>query len=283
MAARSLCILALLAVLILSGCGGGGSSPELVLGDYYPLLVGAVWTYNTVLQAETQTVNFSTTGTMRRELVSLQNLNLGPDVFTCYVFQHDYTANDFPYLDAASRPVEPFIQYLFSANGGLHSVRSYYRIVPAAANFPAHLELVALQRVGEPVVRVPAPRPYLFTPAYHGVMQAASLWFTPMPLMPFVTDLSSVEEHDKTLNYGTSGGIGGSTNCIINIHYYGANLNVDDGVAAIAGRGRTFYKDGVGLWGFDVQSEWYGTINVGGLTSRVTSSLELTSYTPPGP
>jgi hypothetical protein len=283
MAARVLCPMVLLAVLLLSGCGGGESVPVIIAGDYFPLLVGAVWQCNTVLQAETQTDNFSTTGTMTRTLVGTEDLTIGGTVVPTYVFRHDYTTNAVPVFGAASQDVMPFINHLFSADGGLHSVLAYYRTVAATADVPAHLELVALQRVGRSRVIVDDPRPILFTPPYHGTNQSASLWFTPMPLMPFVSELSLGEHHEKTLNYGSSGGIGDVQNCIVSIYDYGANFTVGGDTAAIAGRGRTFYKNGVGLWGYDVQSDWYATINVGGETSRVTSRIEITSYTPPVP
>jgi len=282
MAARLLCLMALLAVVLLSGCSGGGVVPVLIAGDYFPLPIGAVWQYNTVLQAETQTDNFATTGTMTRTVVGTEDLWIGPDLVTTFVVQHDYTTNAIPAFGAASQDVAPFIDHLFSANGGLHSVRAYYRAVAATADVPAHIELVAVARVGEPVVRLVAPRPFLFNPPYQGTAQTASLWFTLMPLMPFASELTRIEQHDKTLDYGSSGGIGGADNLIVNICYYGADFTVNGETAAIAGRGRNFYKNGIGLWGYDVQSDWYGTINVGGETSRVTSRLELTSYTPPG-
>jgi hypothetical protein len=282
MAARVLCLMTLLAVVLLGGCSGGNGVPVLIPGDYFPLPVGAVWVYNTVLQAETQTDSFSTTGTMTRTLVGTEDLQIGPDLVTAFVFQHDYTTNGVPAFGAASQDVAPFINHLFSANGGLHSVRAYYRIGPRSPDLSTQIDLVAVSRVGEPVVRLVEPRPFLFNPPYQGTAQSASLWFTPMPLMPFASELSRVEQHDKTLNYGGSGGIGDTQNLIISIYYYGADLTVGGEVAAIAGRGRNFYKNGIGLWGYDVQSDWYGTINVGGETSRVTSRLELISYTPPG-
>lgn len=282
MAARSLCILALLAVLVLSGCsgGGGGSAPELLAGNYFPLVVGTVWTFDTVLQAETQTDSFETTGTMTRTVTGIENITVDGVLSPCTVIQNDYTTAGVPAFGGASAAVAPFINHCFAADGGLNSVRSFYRVVAATADFPAHIELVAQQRVGDAIVIVPRPRPYLFSPTYHGTMSAARLWFVPMPLMPDQTELSSVEEHEKTLNYDFSDGLGGPANCVVSIYYYGANLTVDGNVAAIAGRGRNFYKDGVGLWAYDIQSDWYGTINVAGVTSRVTSRLYMTSFTP---
>lgn len=282
MAVRLLCLMALLAVVLLSGCGGGGGAPVLIAGDYFPLPIGAVWQYNTVLQAETPTDNFATTGTMTRTLLGTRDILVGGALVTTFVFQHDYTTNAVP--NFAPADVAPFIDHLFAADGGLHSVRAYYRTVAATVNVPAHIELVAVSRVGEARVGVGQLRPFLFNPPYHGTgTRAASLWFTPMPLMPFLSDLSRIEQNNRTLNYGGSWGIGDNANCIISIYYYGADLTVDGKVAAIAGRGRNFYKDGIGLWGSttpEVQSDWYATVNVGGETSRVTSRLELTSYTP---
>ncbi|MBU0610943.1 MAG: hypothetical protein KKI08_23890 [Armatimonadetes bacterium] len=283
MTARVLCLMALLAVVLLSGCGGGGGVPVLIAGNYFPLPIGAVWVYNTILEAETQTDNFATTGTMTRTLVGTKDMWVGPDLCTCFIFRHDYTTNAVPNFGAASQDVAPFIDHLFAAAGGLHSVFIYYREVAATADVPAHVEMVGMARVGEADVRVAIPRPYLFIPPYHGTAQDTTLWFTPMPLTPFPTELDTMQVNDKVLNYGASGGIGGTQNCIISIHYHGANFQVDGETAAIAGRGRTVYKDGVGLWGYDIRSDWYATINVGGETSRVTSEIELTSYTPPAP
>lgn len=282
MAARLLCIMALLAVVLLSGCGGGDSDPVLIAGNYFPLTVGAVWVYNTILEAETPTDEFTTTGTMTRTLVGTQDLQVDGATATTYVFRHDYTTNAVPnFTGGASVDVAPFINHLFAADGGLHSVLAYYRTVAATTDEPAHIELVAVARVGEANVSVPEPRPFLYNPPYHGTMENASTWFVPMPLMPFITEMTGFEHNDKTLNYGVLGGIGGSANTIVNISYYAADLNVDGSTAAIAGRGRNYCKDGVGFWGGEVQSDWYATINVHGNTSRVTSQAELVSYAIP--
>ena len=281
MTARWPCLLALLTVVFLAGCGGG-SAPVVLTGNYFPLAIGTTWNYTTQLDAETPSDHFTTTGTMTRRLIGTQTITIGGDSFSTYVFQHDYTALDHtPDMPGpSSTAVLPFINYLFAATGGLASVQAYYRLVPGVPTLPTHLELVAMSRVGGPIVPMGDPRPILFNPPFHGTERAASLWFTPMPLMPSQTDMSSIEEHDKVLNYGIVGGVGGQANAVISINYFGANLHVNNALAAISGRGRTFYKQDVGLWAGVEQSDWYATVNVAGYTSLVTARLELQSVTP---
>lgn len=281
MTARCLCILAVLLAILVAGCGGGGS-PVVIPGDYFPLVIGTVWQFSTVLEAETPSDDFNTTGTMTRTLIGTEVITVHGVPVNTYVFQHDYTTVATPNLTGqASISVAPFIDYLFSDPGGLQSVRAYYRLIAATPEIPAHVELVALSHVGGPIVEITAPRPYFLNPPYQGATRQSNLWFTPLPLMPFPTDLTEMESKDKVLNFGSFGGPGGDANAVVSIYYYSANLNVSGNLAAFAGRGRSFFKEGTGLIGAGELTDWYATINVGGNTSRVTSRMLLESITTP--
>lgn len=281
MIARWLCLVALLLTLVLSGCGGGGSSPAVIAGNYFPLTIGTVWQYSTILEAETVVENFDTTGSMTRTLVGTENITIDGSVISTYVFQHDYTTSGTPaFTSPADITVAPFVNYLFSAPGGLHSVRAYYRPIAATPDAPAHVELVALSRVGGPLAPVTPPRPFLFTPPYHGFSQQVNMWFTPLPLMPFPTDMSDTTVREKTLDFGGFTSDVLASNAVVSIYYYNSNLNVGGNVAALDGRGRTFFQDTIGLTGGQEFTDWYATINVDGTIARVTSRIKLLSVTP---
>src|SRR3990172_1195662 len=144
MIARWLCALAVLLTILVGGCGGG-SLPALIAGDYFPLVIGRVWQYNTVLEAETASDDFNTTGTMTRTLIGTEIITVLGQVMNTYVFQHDYTTSALPVLPGqASFTLLPFINYMFSDPGGLQSVRAYYRLVAATPDKPANIELVAM-------------------------------------------------------------------------------------------------------------------------------------------
>lgn len=280
---RLLLLLIFPAIWLLAGCSGSGSdSPVIIPGNYFPLQAGTVWQYTTALEAETETAEFSTTGTMTRTLVGQETISVFGQNLDVYVFQHEYTADAVPPdFGGASTEVMPFIRHLFSDPGGLQPVRAYYRDAPAEGDLPSRVELVALSRVGGPIVPVAHPRPYLLTPAYHGTGWTATSWFVPMPLMPFLPEPDDLLVRDKLLDFGDLTGPGGGTHTVVSIYTFAGELDIDTATAPLGGRGRSFFRDGVGLSGDMELSDWYGFIDVGSATGRVTSRATLVSMETP--
>lgn len=280
---RLLFLLVLPAIWMLGGCSGSGSeSPALIPGDFFPLPVGTVWEYTTVLEAETETAEFSTTGTMTRTLLGQETISVFGEDLEVYVFQHDYTAAAVPPdFGGASTEVMPFIRHLFSDPGGLQSVRAYYWDAPAQGSLPSRVELVALSLVDGPIVPVAHPRPYLLTPTYDGTELTATSWFVPLPLMPLVSNLENLLVREKLLDYGDVTGPSGGRRAVVSIYTFASRLDIGTDIAPLGGRGRSFFRDGVGLCGAVELSDWYGFIDVGSATGRVTSRSTLVSVETP--
>ena len=280
MTTRWLCVLALLSLLALSGCGGGGSSTPPIAGNYFPFpAVNTVWTYTTSLEAEIAGgADFTTSTTFTRTYEGTANILVDGVLTLTYMFRHDCTPAPLPPGFVASSPTfGPVLQHLFSNPGGLQSVRAYYRSVAATADMPAHLELVALQRIPDPITDITINRPYLFNPPYDGAAQTANAWFEPQPLMPFITELNGFQLNDKLLEYTDIGGIGGTVNAVVSIYNFASTMPAY-GVGC-NGRARVFYKNGVGVFGIvgAEMTEFSATLDVGAEQAQVIAQSWLTS------
>lgn len=271
---------ALLIVLAftLSGCGGGGSVPQPLVGDFFPLTDGTTWTYDLQLRVFMGGDPISFDGTYTRQLLGQEDLTIGGETVTAWVFEHVTAMPAVPDFDFPGVPaLNTALNLLFASGGGLQTVRAYYVENPAAAGRPASVELVAISEEGGPIRPVMAPRPYLLTPPYSGAMQQASYWFMPMPLMPPVGTLENLQVHDKLLNFGLIGSLNGNQQAVVDIAYFEAEFAVGGREGAISGRSRAYYQDTIGFTGGLEPADWSATVSMEGRTAQVQSLLTLTS------
>ena len=266
-------------VLVIGGCGGGGDAPLLIPGNYYPLTVGTTWVYDTVIEVETASELFATTGTFTRKLSSFAPVNVAGHVHNAYRFDQTSTAAAIPALHgAASKVVAPAVKYLFSTTGGLQPVTAYYVKNPVSAGKPANVSLLALAENGGPVKPVASPQPELMTPPYRGTAEQFSTQFIPTPLLPPSSAMSNLTVHDKLLDYGDLVGVNGPAHAVIDIFFFETNVNLGGNLGQLGGRARSFFFDGLGLasGAFEV-SDWSATLQVKGQWARITLRMTLKS------
>jgi hypothetical protein len=279
MSKRLAVVCLVLLVLIIGGCGGGDDRPVVISGDYYPLRVGTTWVYDTVIQVETASDLFTTTGTFTRNISSLGPLNVGGKHYNAYAFDQTATVDSLPVLTGAgSRVVAPAVTALFSPAGGLQPVTAYYVANPAADGIPANVTLVALAENGAPPHRVPATQPLLLTPPYRGTAEQFGTQFIPTPLLPPSSTMTNLTVRDKLLDYSDLDGLNGRTHAVTEIYYFQTDVNLGGTVGQLGGRGRNFFLDGLGLAsGSGSVSDWSGLLQVQGQWARITVQMTLRS------
>ena len=266
-------------VLIIGGCGGGGDAPLLIPGNYYPLTVGTTWVYDTVIEVETASELFATTGTFTRKLSSFAPVSVGGHVYDAYRFDQTSTVVTIPTLTgSASTVVAPAVKYLFSNAGGLQPVRAYYVVNPLSAGSPTNVSLVAVAENGGPVRAVASQQPMLMTPPYRGTAAQFGAQFVPTPFLPPSSTMSNLTVHDKLLDYGELIGLTGPAHAVIDIYYFEADVKLAGDVGQLGGRGRTFFSDGIGMSsGEAVDSDWSALLQVKGQWARITLRMALKS------
>lgn len=264
--------------LLITGCGGGDSTPVQIAGDFFPLTIGQTWDFDVTftIRGEGQSLT-DIQGTMTRTLVGRESITVDGRSCSTYVFEHEYTVSNAPDLSGfGNTALREALGLLFSPDAGLQKVRSYYTVSEDAVDGSDRITLVAVSEGDGPVEAIPTPRPYFLNPPYDGLMQNASRCFPQMPLMPPMDTVSSSNATEKLLDYGDTGGPLGTRRSVIAICYFQADVNFGNSSGSIDGRARTFYQDGVGMSAnLAEQSDWSATVTVPGGSAIVTSTLRF--------
>lgn len=271
----------LLLALTLAGCGGGGSAPVLVAGEYFPLTLGTTWTYDMTVEIETATGVATTSGTFVRDLAASVPITINGNTVQASEVSHTATLTTVPDVsDIATARLAKAINYLCSPTGGMQPLKAYYRQLPASGNLSPRLALLALAENGGAVTALPHTAPFLLNPTYQGAAQTVSGFFVPLPLRPPTADMTGLTVHDKLLDYGDVAGLNGLTHSVISIYYFSSDVTLDGVSGKLAGRGRTYLLDGLGFASGGTENcEWAGTLQVGGEWARITVTCTLASLT----
>jgi len=265
-------------VMLITGCGGGGSTPVVIPGDFFPLNVGQTWDFDVDFSINGMgQVLDDIPGTMTRTLVGRESIILDGTSRSAYVFEHVYTIDNRPDLSVfGNTPLREALELLFSQEGGLQTVRSYYTISEDALGSSDRIRLSAISEGDGPVEAIPTPRPYFLNPPYDGHMQSASRCFPQMPLMPPMATVQNSTATEKLLDYGDTGGPLGTRRSVVAICYFQSQFHFGDTTGSINGRARTFYQDGVGMSANLAEpSDWSATVTVPGGSAIVTSTLRF--------
>lgn len=270
----------ILLVILLGGCGGGDDIPRAILGDYYPLTVGTTWVYDSIIEIETASELFTTTGTYTRTLSAFAPITVAGETHQAYRFDQTSTYSAVPDLTApGSVIVNPALRYLFNVGGPGQPISTYYVQEPAATNHPARVKLVALSEYGGPLQAAGQPAPYLLTPPYHGNANEFGSWFIPLPLMPPQTTMGEIKVRDKVLDYDDLTSLYGPAHAIVDIYYFETPINLNGQQGQFGGRGRTFFFDRLGVGSAAEVTDWWGTLQINGQWARITVRLSLRSMT----
>lgn len=269
-----LVLLGLLATL-LSGCGGGESTPVLIAGDFFPLAAGRTWDYSTAITVETPWKDFATTGTFTREVTGIVPVTIHGSTVNAFEVVHTATVAD-PATGSdvgpANMPVVQAVNFLFQPNVGFREVRAYYHVSAANPGFEPRVTLVALAEGGGPITPVPGPQPIFLNPPFDGFERLQSLPFIPIPLMPPTDSLATPTVTGKVLAFNP----GGPGNSLFDIYYFSADVDFNGTAGQMSGRGRNFMLPDIGL-ASDVAStsDWAQTLQVGGYWARVSIAMNL--------
>lgn len=270
--------LLILLVVLISGCGGGNSTPLPIAGDFFPLTAGRTWNYNTVITVQTLWAEFKTNGTFTRHVTGIVPLTIHGSTVNTYEVVQTATVDNAP-TDSDVGPVDQAVvravNYIFEPNVGLQEVHAYYHVSAATADVEPRITLVALAENGGPVTPTPGPQPFFLNPPFGGFAHTESLPFIPLPLMPPTATLSTPSVSDKVLAFTLGGDIG---NSIFDIYYYAADVNFNGTAGQMSGRGRNFMLPDIGLasQGANLNaSDWTEVLQAGGYWARVTITLDL--------
>lgn len=263
-----------LAVMLISGCGGGNSSPAVISGNFFPLTAGDAWNYATAITVETPWKTFTTYGTFNRHVTGAVPITLHGETVNAIEVVQSATINTMPTtadIGPEELPVVRAVDYLFSATfHDCQEVHAYYRQSGGDSNSRPRVTLVALSENDGPIVPTPALVPYFLNPPYDGFEHNESLPFIPMPLMPPTTSVSTPMVTDKVLAYLDPA----NPNGLFDIYYYSAHVDFNGTAGAMSGRGRNYMLPDVGLTSSsEVNSDWAETIQVDGYWARISVTL----------
>jgi len=267
------------ALSLLAGCGGGGGTPTVLTGNYFPHAVGAAWTYTMNTAVESDLADFHGTGTIQRRVLRQEDLVVDGASVPCYVIGSTYTVIATPTAaDGVPPDLLPFVQLMFSATaGGLRPVEAYYRSVPPAAGSTSRREtLVALRYAGGPRLDLPAPRLHFSNPPLVGNASTGGAPLLAHPLAPPLDCVSDARAFDKLRQYGYLDGPLGNRYCAIYIDRFEGWLHAGGQRCAYNGRAQTYFQQGVGM----IWCEWAVTLSNGAHWARVAFVTANPTYAP---
>jgi hypothetical protein len=262
----------MLLALLLSGCGGGDTTPIVLTGDFFPLTVGRTWNYDVEVEAETAWNLFVTTGTFTRTLTGMVPITVDGNLTNTFEFTQISTVVSVPTgndMGPVDRPVVRAVNKLFEPDQGLQTVRAYYSQTPGPAGTTA-ITLVATAENGGPITLIEKPRPRLLNPPQDGFGETPTHWFLPVPMMPPTRTLSQFFERSKILGYEVPPDILAA----LEIYFFSANINLGGLPGQIGGRGRTALIKDVGVGeALGLISDWSCTLQIGGDWGRISTRL----------
>ena len=262
----------MLLALLLSGCGGGDTTPIILTGDHFPLTVGRTWTYDVEVEAETAWDLFVTTGTFTRTVTGIVPVAVNGNLTNAFEFTQISTLVSVPTgddLGPIDRPIVRAVNKLFEPDQGLQTVRAYYTEGAGPADTTA-ITLVATAENGGPITPIEWPRPRLLNPPQDGYGETASHWFVPMPMMPPTRSLSQYTQRSKILGYEVPPDLLAA----LEIYFFSAKINLDGLSGEFGGRGRTPFIRDVGVGdALGLVSDWSATLQIGGDWARITTRL----------
>lgn len=264
-----------MSLVLFSGCGGGGSTPVVLTGNYSPLNIGSTWTYALNTWIETTYERLEARGRVTRTVVGRRDVMVNGSPVSALLVESTYTGGVIPPLSAV--PSNSLVQYLdimFSAVGGLNSSQSYYLHQDLTGDGVKEQVLLAWGRGGEAPLVVSEPRPFITNPPIPGIGNQTTALPIAMPLMPPAANMNDLRVHSKLLNYGPETTNIGTFPTVVQIDSFDAAAITAPFQGTLSGRSRLFLQLGVGL----VRGDWEATVNLNGGWALVGSAIEIATY-----
>jgi hypothetical protein len=266
----------MLLIPLITGCGGGDTTPIILEGDHFPLEVGRTWNYDIEVEAETAWRLFATTGTFTRTVTGIVPINLNGTVVQTYEVTQVTTVASVPTgndLGPVDKTIVQAVNTLFQPDQGLQTVKAYYAQSPGPGN-TTQIVLIATAENGGPITLIQGTQPVLLNPPQDGYGSMADHWFVPLPLMPPTRDLSEYNQRNKILGYE----VPPSLKAALDIYFFSADINIGGLSGQFGGRGRTALIRDVGVGeASGLISDWFGTIQIDGNWARITARVIPTS------
>lgn len=272
---RVLLVGIVLSVTLLAGCGGGGSTPVTLTGNYSPLDIGSVWTYNYKTWVETSVERLESSGRMTRTVVGRRDVMADGYPVSALLVETTYTGGTIPPLSVEpTRTLAGYLDIMFSPTGGLNTTQNYYIYQDITGDGIKEQVLLAWGHGGIAPLVVAEPRPFITNPPIPGLgYQTTALPIT-MPLMPPAAHLRDLKVHSKLLDYGPENTALGTLPAVVLIDTFDAAALLDTHHGTLSGRSRLFLQQGVGL----TRGDWEATVNFNGGWAMTGSVIEIISH-----
>lgn len=269
-------LLLALAVVALTGCGGGTTTPEVRTGDYFPTAVGTHWLY--ALQATVETdagkqydhVGLATVDVARDTTIAPAASNLA-------VFASNCTLGQLPSTEVTlTKSMRRFVDFLFAANGGLRPSESFYRSEPHPTVAGQTREVLRAVAYGtHPQIDLAEPYAYFNNPPLVGAGFLGVTPFVALPLAPPNDHVEGQQTSSKVVSLPPVATPLGPREAVLIIENCFGYLVVDGARCAFSGRVRLIYAQDVGLCSVDYST----TLNDGSTWARVSQYMTLTNFT----